>query len=183
MAFEWVAGLFQSEEARGLSGESASSVALDESNPYYNYRLRRHQTEGDLVGDPGLIWYTSPYVTQRQGLGTHVGSEPGDGVANYTDVLLILSEEDHQAAAAGGWEAWATAMQRTLQQEFENHCRRENLQRPHAHRPLGFKVLKDGSPAMDGLSLGLDRGEFVTGLLPNLYTGPVFGPTRSSAST
>ena len=39
MAFEWVAGLFQSEEARGLSGESAASVALDESNPFYTRDL------------------------------------------------------------------------------------------------------------------------------------------------
>lgn len=175
MAFEWVAGLFQSEEARGLSGESASSVALDDANPYYNYRLRRHSTDGDLVADPGLLWYTSPYVTQRQGLGTHVAAEPGEGVANYTDVLLILSQEDHARSERVTGEAWSASMERTLQQEFDNFCRRENLLRPHSHRSLGFRILRDGSDEMHGLSLGLQRGEFITGLLPNLYTGPVYG--------
>ena len=75
MAFEWVAGLFQADnqQTRGLSGDSASSVALDDANPYYNYRLRRHKAEGDLVADPGLLWYTSPYVKRRSGLGPTSG--------------------------------------------------------------------------------------------------------------
>src|SRR6188508_2667126 len=114
MAFEWVAGLFQSDnqQTRGLSGDSAHTVALDESNPYYNYRLRRHKAEGDLIADPGLLWYTSPYVKRRTGLGTHVGAEVGEGTANYTDVLLILSPEDFERASAE-WQQTAT---RTLQQ-------------------------------------------------------------------
>ena len=74
MAFEWVAGLFQSDnqQARGLSGGSGtnsgggSGIPLDDSNPYYNYRLRRHKAEGDLIADPGLLWYTSPYVKRRR---------------------------------------------------------------------------------------------------------------------
>ncbi|MBX2800062.1 MAG: hypothetical protein KTR31_20460 [Myxococcales bacterium] len=173
MAFEWVAGLFQADnqQTRGLSGDSAHSVALDDSNPYYNYRLRRHKAEGDLVADPGLLWYTSPYVKRRSGLGTHVGAEIGDGTANYTDVLLILGREDF-ARATGEWQQGAV---RALQQEFENFCRRENFSRLHAHRPLGIRILEDGSPALGGHSLDLARGEFITGLLPNLYTGPVRG--------
>ena len=53
MAFEWVAGLFQSDnrEMRGLSGDHAHSVALDHANPYYNFRLRHHKAEGDLIAD------------------------------------------------------------------------------------------------------------------------------------
>lgn len=173
MAFEWVAGLFQADnqQTRGLSGDSAHSVALDDSNPYYNYRLRRHKAEGDLVADPGLLWYTSPYVKRRSGLGTHVGAEIGDGTANYTDVLLILSKEDFLRASA----EWQQSAQHTLQQEFENFCRRESFARLHAHRPLGVRILEDGSPSLGGHSLDLARGEFVTGLLPNLYTGPVRG--------
>ncbi len=173
MAFEWVAGLFQgdNQQTRGLSGDSAHTVALDDSNPYYNYRLRRHQSEGDLIADPGLLWYTSPYVKRRSGLGTHVGAEIGDGTANYTDVLLILSREDFLRASAD-WQDNAT---RTLQQEFDNFCRRENFSRPHVHRPLGVRIVEDGSVGIGGHSLGLGRGEFVTGLLPNLYTGPARG--------
>jgi hypothetical protein len=173
MAFEWVAGLFQSDnqQTRGLSGDSAHTVALDESNPYYNYRLRRHKAEGDPISDPGLLWYTSPYVKRRTGLGTHVGAEVGDGTANYTDVLLILSPEDHERAGV----EWQATVTRTLQQEFDNFCRRENFNRLHAHRPIGVRILEDGSPAMNSQSLQLRAGEFVTGLLPNLYTGPVRG--------
>jgi hypothetical protein len=174
MAFEWVAGLFQSDnqQTRGLSGDQAHTVALDESNPYYNFRLRRHKAEGDLIADPGLLWYTSPYVKRRSGLGTHVSAEVGEGsTANYTDILLILSREDFARAR----EDWHQSATRALQQEFDNFCRRENYNRLHAHRPLGVKVIEDGSASMGGVSLGLTRGEFVTGILPNLYTGPVRG--------
>ncbi len=38
MALDWISNLFQSEQARGLSGDSATGVALDDANPYYNYR-------------------------------------------------------------------------------------------------------------------------------------------------
>jgi hypothetical protein len=175
MAFEWVAGLFQSEQTRGLSGDSASTVALDDANPYYNYRLRRHLAEGDIVQEPGLLWYTSPYVKQRTGLGTHVGAEVGEGVANYTDVLLILSHEDFARSRKIAGEPWDEVTARTLSQEFDNFCRRENFNRVHVHRQLRFKVLCDGGDDMAGQSLGLQRGEFITGLLPNMYTGPVRG--------
>jgi hypothetical protein len=174
MAFEWVAGLFQSDnqQTRGLSGDQAHSVALDDSNPYYNFRLRRHKAEGDLVADPGLLWYTSPYVKRRSGLGTHVSADVGEGnSANYTDILLILSREDFARAK----EDWHQSATRALQQEFDNFCRRENYSRLHAHRPLGVRVIEDGSASMGNVSLGLSRGEFITGILPNLYTGPVRG--------
>jgi hypothetical protein len=168
---DWISGLFQSEQARGLSGGSAPSIALDDDNPYYNYRLRRHRAEGDLIADPPLLWYTSPFVKQRSGLGTHVASEIGDGRANYTDALLILSPEDHAKAARS--DGWFTDAERVLGQEFETLCRREGLRRRYEHRPIGFKIIADGDASMGGMRLGLTSGEFVTGLLPNLYTGPV----------
>ncbi len=177
MAFDWIAGLFQSEQTRGLSGDSASAVALDDSNPYYNYRLRRHKAEGDIVADPGLLWYTSPYVKRRTGLGTHIAAEQGEGVANFTDVLLILSVDDYAKAAEQGGSAdeWNQKANRALSQEFENFCRREQFSRLYSHRQLGFKIVADGSDELGGQSLQLSEGEFVTGLLPNLYTGPVRG--------
>jgi hypothetical protein len=177
MAFDWIAGLFQSEQTRGLSGDSASAVALDDSNPYYNYRLRRHKAEGDIVADPALLWYTSPYVKRRTGLGTHIAAEQGEGVANFTDVLLVLSVDDYARAAQEGAspEEWMQKARRALSQEFENFCRREQFSRLYSHRQLGFRIVADGSEALGGQSLDLGAGEFVTGLLPNLYTGPVRG--------
>ncbi|MEQ1566419.1 MAG: hypothetical protein ABMA64_12330 [Myxococcota bacterium] len=173
MALEWLSGLFQSDnqQTRGLSGDRAHSVALDDANPYYNYRLKRHKAEGDLVGDPGLLWYTSPYVKRRSGLGTHVAAEVGDGTANYTDVLLVLSREDFAKTAA----EWQASAARTLQQEFDNFCRRENFNKPYPHRPLGVRLVEDGSAGTGGYDFQLGRGEFITGLLTNLYTGPVRG--------
>ncbi len=167
--------LFASEQTRGLSGDSASAVALDDANPYYNYRLRRHKADGDLVVDPNLLWFTSPYVKRRTGLGTHVAAEKADGTATYTDVLIILSEEDWSRTTSISGQPWTTVASRGLSQEFDNFCRREGLARPYAHRPIGFRFLVDGSPEMHGKTLGLQRGEFITGLLPNLYTGPVRG--------
>ena len=145
MALEWLSGLFQADngQTRGLSGDRAHSVALDDANPYYNYRLKRHKAEGDLVADPDLLWYTSPYVKRRSGLGTHVAAEIGDGTANYTDVLLVLSGDDF-ARATPDWQATAT---RAIQQEFDNFCRRENFNKPYPHRPLGVKIVQDASVA------------------------------------
>lgn len=175
MAFDWIAGLFQSEQTRGLSGDGASAVALDDSNPYYNYRLRRHRTEDDLVADPSLVWFTSQFVTERTGLGTHIAAERAEGVANFTDVLVILSEEDYERARADGLDAWIERTRSTLLEAFEDFCRREQFARLHSHRPLKIQVLREGSEEMGGQYLGLGPGEFITGLLPNFYTGPVQG--------
>ncbi|MBT3220595.1 MAG: hypothetical protein HN348_16030, partial [Proteobacteria bacterium] len=174
MALDWISN--RSEQTRGLSGGALSAaVALDESNPYYNYRLRRHSAQGDVVEEPGLLWFTSPYVKQRSGLGTHIAAEMGDGVAGYTDVLMILSVDDYQRAVSRDGEPWLRAASRVLREEFTSLCQRENLKQVHENRNLGFRIICDGSPDMGSQLLGLERGEFVTGLLPNLYTGPVRG--------
>jgi len=173
---DWIANLFQSDETRGLSGGAAGAVALDDSNPYYNYRLRRHAADGDLVREPQLLWHTSSHVKRRAGLGIHIAAEKGEGVASFTDVLLILSREDYKEALGsdpkGGWLQKASL---TLLQEFEDYCKRQGFSRLYDHRQLGFKVICDGSEEMGGQLLELDKGEFITGLLPNLYTGPVRG--------
>ena len=98
MAFEWVAGLFQTEQTRGLSGDTAHTVALDDANPYYNYRLRRHKADGDIVGDHSLLWFTSPYVKRRSGLGTHVAAEVGE--ESDTTVLRALRRPESAAHVA-----------------------------------------------------------------------------------
>jgi hypothetical protein len=172
---DWVSNLFQSEQTRGLSGGTAPAVALDNANPYYNYRLRRHRTDGDLVAQPSLLWHTSQFVETRDGLGVHIAAEHGDGVAGFTDVLLILSLDDYNRLSDSRSEPWLQRATRTLLQSFDDYCTREGFTRRFDHRALGFRILCDGSADMGGRSLGLQPGEFVTGLLPNLYTGPVRG--------
>lgn len=172
---DWVSNLFQSEQTRGLSGGAAPAVALDNANPYYNYRLRRHRTDGDLITDPSLLWYTSQFVETRDGLGVHIAAEHAEGVAGFTDVLLILSIDDYNRISDSTGEPWLQRATRNLLQAFDDYCSREGFRRRFDHRQLGFRILCDGSADMGGRSLGLQSGEFVTGLLPNLYTGPVKG--------
>jgi hypothetical protein len=172
---DWVSNLYQSEQTRGLSGGARPAVALDDANPYYNYKLRRHRTFGDLVADPALLWYTSPNVESRDGLGVHLLAEHGDGVAGFTDVLIVLSAEDHARATQPGGDPWLGRATRALLSAFEQFCRTESFRLRYPHRKLGFRFLADGSAQLGGRSLGLQPGEFVTGLLPNLYTGPVKG--------
>ena len=83
----------------------------------------------------------------------------GEGVANYTDVLLILSAEDYARAQASVGEPWDATAIAKLSREFDNFCRRENFRRLHAHRKLGFRILCDGSNMMNDQNLGLQRGE------------------------
>ncbi|MBW1880117.1 MAG: hypothetical protein JRJ84_17285, partial [Deltaproteobacteria bacterium] len=173
---DWIANLFQSDETRGLSGGAAGAVALDDSNPYYNYRLRRHSADGDLVREPQLLWHTSSHVKRRAGLGIHIAADKGEGVASFTDVLLILSAADYKEALGGDPQGgWLQKASLTLLQEFEDYCKRQGFSRLYDHRQLGFKIMCDGSEEMGGQLLDLDKGEFITGLLPNLYTGPVRG--------
>lgn len=175
---DWVSNLYQSEQTRGLSGGASPAVTLDDANPYYNYKLRRHRTVGDLVADPTLMWYTSSFVESRDGLGMHLLADHGSGSAGFTDVLLILSESDYKRANADddpGQESWMSRATRLLLSSFDDYCNSEGFSLRFPHRRLGFRLLCDGSPHMNGQRLGLQPGEFVTGLLPNLYTGPVKG--------
>lgn len=172
---DWVSNLYQSEQTRGLSGGARPAVALDDANPYYNYKLRRHRTMGDLIDDPNLLWFTSSFVENRDGLGVHLATEHGDGVAGFTDVLIVLSADDYAKASQSTDEPWLAKATRTLLAAFESYCTSEGFSLRYPHRKLGFRFLADGSPQMGGRTLGLQAGEFITGLLPNLYTGPVKG--------
>ena len=172
---DWISNLFQSEQTRGLSGGLSASITLDESNPFYNYRLRRHQVSSDIVSAPLTIWTGNEVKDEDGGLEEHLKSSLGQGVAEFTDVLLILSLEDYSRAADAADEPWPQMASKVLLERFETFCRQENFSRRFVHRPLSLRILCDGSADMGGQSLGLSAGEFVTGLLPNLYTGPVHG--------
>ncbi|MFT6157794.1 MAG: hypothetical protein ACJA00_000360 [Myxococcota bacterium] len=173
---DWIANIFQSDQTRGLSGGTAGLVALDDSNPYYNYRLRRHSADGDLVSEPGLIWYTSAYAARRGGLGMHMEGNTEGQLIGVTDVLMILSHADYSRAIQSDPEWFASATD-GIREAFAELCKRDNLSLPHPSRELGVRFLCDGSGEMGGQSLGLPAGEFITGLLPNLYTGPVASST------
>ena len=66
---DWVNRLFQGGEgARGLSGAGAAAVALTDAGSFYNFRLRRHFTAGNLAAEPRRIWLTHDDPAKASGL-------------------------------------------------------------------------------------------------------------------
>lgn len=163
--------LFTGGGTRGLSGDSER--VLPPEGDVFNDFLRRHRTEGDLIADPGWLWSASSSVLRRQkgGLSTHLMDHKSDTIADFTDILFILSQADGRRAR-GAWQQKASSL---LHTRFLVFCDEEDYHLLFPLRPARFSFLTDGGPEMDGDTLGLRAGEFVTGLLPNLYTGPVEG--------
>jgi hypothetical protein len=168
-AFDWVNRLFQGgEQTRGLSGALGGAVALDDANSFYNFRLRRHYTDADLGVEPERLWHTNDDPEARTGLGRHVMEVLAEG-QRFTDVVIILSGEDYDHALeidAGFQERVA----RVLGDAFEAFL--DERSAPRAARRLGVWVVREGSPEIGGTDFGLVDGEFVTGILPNLYRAP-----------
>ncbi len=171
-AFDWINRLFQGgEQTRGLSGAEASAVALDDANSFYNFRLRRHYTDDDMTGRPDRLWFTDDDVTSRTGLGPHVAEALAEG-QRFTDVLVVLSRDDWERGRTRG-NSWKEDIIGTLGSAFDELRGRYGL--PPTNRPLGVWLVSEGAPEIGGMDLGLVEGEFVTGIMPNLYRTP--GPT------
>jgi len=171
MALDWLSKVLPGTgRTRGLSGGKGGVVAIDGSNSFYNFRLQRHQTDVDPIEHPNVIWSTAA----GGGLMAQIGDTGGDAVTNFTDVMLILSRENY-ARAATGETNWTERAMEQLRELFDDYCAREGLWMPHPERPLGLRMVCDGSPQMGGRVLGLADDEFVIGLVPNLYAGPLKG--------
>ncbi len=160
---DWISRLFGSGSAQGLSGEAADQ-ALDPST-YFNSRLRKHHTQGDLVEDPFLIW--------SAGMKAHLQARREEGTADFTDVLVIVSEEDHARSMGQVSEPWTDTAARVLQQQFQALTQDEGYDLLFGARGLRFRILQDGHAAMVGNGFELQAGQFITGLMPNHYTGPI----------
>jgi hypothetical protein len=171
-ALDWINPLFQGgEQTRGLSGAEASTVALDQANSFYNFRLRRHYSDHDLVEQPRRIWFTSDDPLARTGLGQQVAESLAEG-QRYSDLMVILSVDDWARGAMGGpgWTARITDAIRAAHAELLGQA---GLGVPE--RPLQVWIVAEGSEEIGGAEFGLVEGEFITGLVPNLYRGP--GPS------
>ena len=148
---DWVYGLFQSERTRGLSGPMRPALALDANNPFYNFRLWRHACEGSFLDAPNLLW---KHAGVGGGLAQHLEepSSPPDA-----HVLIILSQEDHDAAQhQASWLASTT-----------QNIRDERVRDTGRSAPV--HILRDGDED-NGLPLfGLKTGEFITTCLPNTF--------------
>ncbi|RME22578.1 MAG: hypothetical protein D6798_15455, partial [Deltaproteobacteria bacterium] len=156
---------------RGLSGDADRVLIDDPELEYFNARLRRHTATDDLVEDPEVIW-DGGRDNGRGGLRQHLQqSEYGENLG-FTDVLVILSTDDWHRTLEQLREPWTQRAARIIGEQLWAHCEQHDLHQIFPGRPFGFRFIEDGGHEMQGARLGLLRGEFVTGLLPNLYTGP-----------
>ena len=160
MAFDWISNLFSGGSAKGLSG--TESEPLDDA-VYYDSRLRKHTTQGDLVEDPYLLW--------SAGLKAHLSARNEGGSTDFTDVLIVISEDDWSRTFQRVSEPWTDTAGRLLGQEFEGFCQSGGIELIYASRGARFRILQDGGVDMEGGSFELASGEFITGLLPNTYAG------------
>lgn len=156
---------------RGLSGDADRVLLDDPELEYFNARLRRHASTEDLVEDPSVIWRGHP--DGRSGLRAHLdGSEYTDGLG-FTDVLIVLSGDDWHQALQQAREPWALRASKALGALLWGHCDSHDLHQVFPQRPFQFRFIQDGGNEMGGARIGLEAGQFVTGLLPNQYGGPV----------
>ena len=141
----------------------------------YNHQLLRSRAEGDFVRHPDYLWSPTPYWTARGGLNGHLRDLAGrlDGLV-YSDALIVLHPEDLLRTEASLLASWARSARDELAECFDRLVASQGYTRVAGDRPFQLKVVRDGDPSLGG-TLGLKRGEFATGLLPNLYLGPVEG--------
>ncbi len=162
---DWISRLFTSGNAQGLSGESAG---LEPDAAWFDGRLQRHCADGDLIADPTLIWQPA----SGSGLASHLRSRTRDTTADFTDVLIVINSADWSRSLTHLQEPWTDTAARALDKQLDQLSTDEAFPLLFAARGLCFHLIADGGPEMAGESYGLEPGEFVTGLLPNHYTGP-----------
>jgi hypothetical protein len=165
------AKLFSGSGPKGLSGEADSVLPGDPDLAFFNEGLRRFKVDGDLVADPELIW--SGGKSGKGALQAHLQTErPRDGVARFTDVLVIVNDTDWERSHQNVIEPWTKRAIWHLTRRFAAWSNEADLHLVFPQRAIGFRFLEDGGEEMEGEYLGLESGEIVTGLLSNQYSEP-----------
>jgi hypothetical protein len=169
---DFISRIFSTDRTQGLSGGAEVVIDRDPASAFYASRLRKHRSEEDLVETPTWLWATVSYNGRKGGLRSHVVAERGEGIASFTDVLVVLNQADARRAAQVEGEPWTERAARAISEKFSSYCAKERFELLYGTRPLRFWFVADGGQDMLGHSFGLGPGEFITGLLPNLYVGP-----------
>ena len=165
------AKLFSGSGPKGLSGEADSVLPGDPDLAFFNEGLRRFEVDGDLVADPELIW--SGGKSGKGALQAHLQAErPRDGVARFTDVLVIVNDADWERSHQNVIEPWTKRAIWHLTRRFAAWSNEADLHLVFPQRTIGFRFVEDGGEEMEGEYLGLTSGEIVTGLLSNQYSEP-----------
>jgi ADP-ribose pyrophosphatase YjhB (NUDIX family) len=167
---DFISRIFSSGRTQGLSGGVGVVEDQDPAASFYAARMRKHHTDADFLEDPGEIWSCESWGGRPGGLRAHLMAERGDGVASFTDVLLVINSAD--ARRVQGADAWSERAARAISEQYATWAAREKFELLYGTRPLRFWIVADGGRDMRGQSFGLDPGEFITGLVPNVYVGP-----------
>lgn len=169
---DFINRIFSNERTQGLSGGAEAVIEADPASAFYAARMRKHRTDEDLVASPEFVWATPSFGGRKGGLRAHLQAERGDGIANFTDVLLVINQPDARRAAIVEGEPWTERAAKAVGDRFTQFCEKEKFELRYGTRPLRFWIVADGGSEMLGQSYGLGTGEFITGLVPNLYVGP-----------
>lgn len=159
-------------DARGLSGDARRVLPPEPALDFFDACLKQHRSPIDLVADPDQVWEVETEGGRPMGLEAHLRTASRERLVSLTDVLVIVSDDDWGRAQQNHGARWTRHLTGGLRASFEDWCGRAGIERRNPHRPLGVRVVVDGSNDTFGHRLGLGPGEFVTGLLPNLYSGP-----------
>lgn len=165
----WIDRLFQGgEQTRGLSGTGSSDLALSDANAFYNHRARRHFTPRSIAAEPLRLWTTHEAGTPGSGLRQHLEEVLLDD-RPFTDVFLVLAGDDFDEAAQAD-PTFSETVSRVIGDAYEDLLRSIGRSRPE--RRLGVWLLREASAEVGGRDFGLLPGEFLTGVVPNLYRTP-----------
>lgn len=159
-----IARFFSGGGTRGLSGDALRVLPSRPGLDFYESALRLHEIDDDPVADPELLW-SGP----RGGLMAHLRDAHTGDIAHFTDALIILAADDWRRAS----DAWARRAAALVAERFKTWCDAEDLHLPFPQRPLGVRIIGDGTDETGGERLGLKSGDFVTGLAPHVYAGPL----------
>ncbi len=170
---DWLSRLISPASTRGLSGSVDELSGTGGPESYYHHRMRLSRIDGDFIADASQLWTARSHNRRRCGLRAHLLAERGDGVAGFTDLLIVLNKSDHARGFNRVNEPWEDEASRVLTERFSAFCHKEHLELPFADRSVRFRFVVDGGSEMGGASLGLIEDEFVSALLPNLYTEPL----------
>ncbi len=168
----WFSRVFSNDGTRGLSGDASFIAGEQGRGGFFASRLRLHTTAEDLVEQPHLLWELSSRGRRRGGLLHHLSTEQGDGVAGFTDIMVVINKEDWLRAELDTGDFWRQDSAETLGDYLDEWRKQTQFNPVFPERGFRIELVADGSEPLRGHSIGLEPGQFVTALLPNAYRGP-----------
>jgi hypothetical protein len=169
----WFSRVFSNDGTRGLSGDASFIAGEQGRGGFFASRLRLHTTAQDLVDSSELLWELSSRGRRRGGLLHHLSNEHGDGIAGFTDLLVVLNRADWARAELDTGEFWREEASEMLLHNLTEWCKQSQFNEVFPDRGFQLRLVADGSEPLRGHQIGLEPGQFVTALLPNAYHGPL----------